>query len=62
MGFSNDQGTLCKMNTAGARGRAFAHTWAGLGYFQPSTIHLFPFYFSTRLRKSIENYRLMIKI
>jgi hypothetical protein len=31
MGFSNLQGPLRKVNTAGARGRAFACVWADLG-------------------------------
>jgi hypothetical protein len=44
------------------RERTFTCAWAGLGQFQPSTIHLFPFSFSARLRKSIENYRKMVKI
>jgi hypothetical protein len=51
---------LCAKWTPWAR--AFACVWAGLGKFQPSTIHFVPFSFSTRLRKSIENYIKMVKI
>jgi hypothetical protein len=40
----------------------FAWVWAVLGWFLPGTVHSFSFSFSTRLRKSIENYRKMIKI
>jgi hypothetical protein len=43
-----------------ARAR-FPRSWAGSGWFEPVTIHSFPFSFSTRLRKFIENYRKMLK-
>jgi hypothetical protein len=39
----------------------FPRSWAGSGWFEPVTIHSFPFSFSARLRKFIENSRKMIK-
>jgi hypothetical protein len=49
-----------------SRGRAHAGMfrlgWAVLGQFQPRTVHSFLFFFSTKLRKSIENSRKMLKI
>jgi hypothetical protein len=50
---------LCAKTLARAR---FTWLWAVSGWFQPVTIHLFPFSFSARLRKSMENYRKMTKI
>jgi hypothetical protein len=58
MGFSNTQGSLCKLSTADA----FAYSRANLGQFQPVTIHCFSFSFSTRIREFIENCRKMLKI
>jgi hypothetical protein len=56
--YSNSQGPLCKDDFAGA----FPWMWADLGWFQPNTILIFLFSFSTRLGKFIRNYRKMIKI
>jgi hypothetical protein len=53
---------LCAKTLAWARAAAFCLGMGRIGWFQPITIHLFPFSFSTRLRKSIETYRKMIKI
>jgi hypothetical protein len=52
---------LYAKSLARARARFFCQ-WAGLGWFEPVTIHYFPFSFSARLRKFIENSRKMIKI
>jgi hypothetical protein len=61
--FSNDEGPLCKIHTAGARAGALSPVrgpiWAS---FSPVLFTFFVFLFSTILRKSIENYRKMIKI
>ena len=40
----------------------FAWTWADSGWFQPITVHHFPFSFSTKLREFLGNSRKMIKI
>jgi hypothetical protein len=39
------------------RAGAFCLSWAVSGQIEPSTVDLFSFSFSTRLRKSIENSR-----
>jgi hypothetical protein len=57
MGYLNSHGPLWKDASAGAPERVSP----GYGPYRLG-IHLFPFSFSTRLRKSIENYRKMIKI
>jgi hypothetical protein len=44
-----------------ARG-AFCLSWAVSGQIKPTTVDTFPFSFSTRLRKSIENSRKMLKM
>jgi hypothetical protein len=47
------------------RGRAqvrFAWTWVESGWFQPITVHHFPFSFSIGLREFIKHSRKMIKI
>jgi hypothetical protein len=62
MGYLKDQGPLRKVNHAGVRAGVFLWVWADLGWFQPNTIHHFPFSFSARLGKFIINYRKMIKI
>jgi hypothetical protein len=53
-------GVLCARSPVRARAR-FPRSWAGSGWFEPVTIHSFPFSFSTRLSKFIENSRKMIK-
>jgi hypothetical protein len=50
-----------KVLCAKSRARFFCQ-WAGLGRFEPVTIHYFPFSFSARLREFIGNSRKMIKI
>jgi hypothetical protein len=40
---------------AGTHAGAFACSRADLGQFRPSTIHVFPFSFSSRVREPIEN-------
>jgi hypothetical protein len=54
------QGTFRKTGSAGAR--VFAWTWVVLGQFRPSTIHVFPFSFSARIREFLENCRKMLKM
>jgi hypothetical protein len=56
------RGPLRKLNIASARASAFPRSWAGLGWFQPITVHHFPFSFSTKLREFLGNSRKMIKI
>jgi hypothetical protein len=53
---------LCANTPAQARAGTFRLSWAGSGEIEPSTVDLFSFSFSTRLRKSIENSRKMLKI
>jgi hypothetical protein len=60
--FSNHQGPLCKSDAAGTRGGAFCRYWAGSGWIEPSTVDLFSFSFATRLWKSIENSRKVLKM
>jgi hypothetical protein len=45
---------LCANCPPRARAGAFAYSRAGLGQFQPITIHCFSFSFSTRIREFIE--------
>jgi hypothetical protein len=45
-----------------ARVEAFCLSRAGSGQIKPNTVDLFPFSFSTRLRKSIENSRKILKM
>jgi hypothetical protein len=59
--YLNDRGSLCKADIEGAGALAFPCPWAGMGRFEPITIHHFFFSFSTRLRKFIGNSRKMIK-
>jgi hypothetical protein len=44
------------------RAGVFRLSWAVSGQIEPSTVDLFPFSFSTRLWKSIENSRKMLKM
>jgi hypothetical protein len=46
---------LYAKSPARAHAGAFPRSWAGLGWFEPITVHSFPFSFSARLRKFIEN-------
>jgi hypothetical protein len=59
VGFSNDQGSLCKMDTAGVRFRLCVGQF---GQVSAQYFSFFPFSSSTRLRKTIENYIKMVKI
>jgi hypothetical protein len=56
------QGPFRKTGSAGVGERVFAWAWVVLGEFRPSTIHVFPFPFSPRVREFIENHRKMLKI
>jgi hypothetical protein len=62
IGISNLQGPLGKMDTATRAGARSPHFWADLDQIQPSTIHIFSFSFSSRLREFLENYRKLLKI
>jgi hypothetical protein len=62
MGYLNDQGPRCKVVSVGARAAAFRLNLGRLGWFEPSTVHYFPFSFSARLREFIENSREILKI
>jgi hypothetical protein len=54
---------LCANPPCGrAHAGVFCLYWAGLGQIEPNTVDLFPFSFSARIRKSIENSRKMLKI
>jgi hypothetical protein len=55
--FSNRRDPLCKTASAGARGRVSP----GRGLVSAQHYSFFPFSFSVRLRKFIENSRKMIK-
>jgi hypothetical protein len=59
--YLNDRGPLCKTDIAGAGAHVFPCPWAGMGWFEPISVHPFPFSFSARLRKFIGNFRKMIK-
>jgi hypothetical protein len=54
-------GTFVQSRQRGRARACFAWTWAGSGWFQPITVHHFPF-FSARLKKFVGNSRKMIKI
>jgi hypothetical protein len=56
-GFSNNQGPLCKMDTAGVHADAFRWSWADLDRIESVTIHPFSFSFSVRIRELIESSR-----
>jgi hypothetical protein len=69
---NSEQGSSLVIQTAeglGAkpsRGRVHAGAlclcWAGLAQIKPNIVDLFPFSFSTRIRKSMENSRKILKM
>jgi hypothetical protein len=60
--YSKGRGSLRKLNIAGTRAGALPRSWSGSGWFQPITLHHFPFSFSAKLKEFIGNSRKMIKI
>jgi hypothetical protein len=54
------EGLGAKSSQGRAHSGAFACLRADLGQFRPTTIHVFPFSFSTRVREFIENRRKML--
>jgi hypothetical protein len=56
------EGFGAKQSRGRAHAGAFACLRAGLGQFRPSTIHVFPFSFSSRVREFLENCSKMLKI
>jgi hypothetical protein len=56
------EGLSAKLTRGRAHAGAFAYSRADLGQFRPSTIHVFLFSFSSRVREFIENCRKMVKI
>jgi hypothetical protein len=47
---------------AGAGAPCFSEWLGRMGCFWPSSIHTFPFSFSEKLEKCVENYRKILKI
>jgi hypothetical protein len=43
--YSKGRGPLCKADSEGTHAGAFPRSWAGSGWFEPVTIHSFPFFF-----------------
>jgi hypothetical protein len=56
------EGLDAKPSRGRAHGGTFACSRDDLGQFRSSTIHVFPFSFSSRVREFIENCRKILKI
>jgi hypothetical protein len=52
---------LCAKSPVRAWARAFPRSWAGLGWFEPITVHSFPFPFFCQTWELIGNSRKIIK-
>jgi hypothetical protein len=60
--FQTVEGFSAKPPREHTRAGVFRLGWAVLGQFQPRTVQSFLFFFSAKLRKSIENSKKMLKI